>query len=70
MALYFTSDELREISLAIGAYRQALDQHNGKGAISETLRALESARSKILAEWETVDCEAHPRPRVKAMGGG
>lgn len=41
---------MREVVLAIDAYRQALERHNGSGSVSASIRALESARLKINRE--------------------
>lgn len=76
MALQFTADELRELSLAILTYRQSLDQQTG--CDSATLRSLDSARGKILKEWEKVDSEGRaseglkdgcPTVKARATGG-
>ncbi len=51
MAVELTPDELREVSLAIVAYKAALDKCDATGAAAETVRLLESARAKIAREW-------------------
>lgn len=45
---------MREVCLAIAAYRQALEQRNGSGVIDESIHLLEQARNKIAREWEKV----------------
>lgn len=66
MALYLSPDELREVSLAILAYKEALDQHNASGVIGESIRTLEAARHKIALEWERIEKEVPARSHMTA----
>jgi hypothetical protein len=52
MALQLTLDEMREVCLAIAAYRQALEQRNGSGVIDDAITCLDEARGKITREWK------------------
>ena len=47
MSVQLTPDELREVVLAINAYKEALERHNGSGIVGSSIRALETAREKI-----------------------
>jgi hypothetical protein len=55
MSLQLSADEMREVVLAIDAYRQALERHNGSGSVGSSIRALESARAKIYRECRGAD---------------
>lgn len=50
MSIQLSADELREVVLAIDAYRQALERLNGSGSVGSSIRALESARGKLHRE--------------------
>ncbi len=52
MDIDLTPDEAREVSLAIAAYRQALDHFRDNHTISDSIRYLDSARAKLTKEWE------------------
>jgi hypothetical protein len=62
MPLQLTPDELREVALAIDAYKQALERYNNTGSAGSSIRALQTAREKInRACREAVDPDCAPR---------
>ncbi len=55
MSIQLSADEMREVVLAIDAYRAALERHNGSGSVGSSIRALESARAKLHRECRRTD---------------
>ena len=64
MSIQLSADEMREVVLAIDAYRQALERHNASGSVGSSIRALESARLKINRECLKADAAASGRWRA------
>jgi hypothetical protein len=62
MPLQLTPDELRELALAIDAYKEELERYRNTGSANSSLRALQTAREKINRAYrESEDTNAMPR---------
>jgi hypothetical protein len=58
MSVQLTPDELREVVLAIDAYKEALERFNATGSVGSSIRALQTAREKINRECRRVETSA------------
>lgn len=58
MSVQLTPDELREVVLAIDAYREALERFNSTGSVGSSIRALQTAREKMNRESRRVESAA------------
>ncbi|HWQ52039.1 MAG TPA: hypothetical protein VN442_00040 [Bryobacteraceae bacterium] len=63
MSIELSADEMREVVLAIDAYRQSLERIKGSRSAGSSIRALESARAKINSQCRG-DAEAPVRWRT------
>lgn len=61
MPIALTMDEMREVALAIDAYREALERLHGNHAVGDSISALKSARIKITRECEGATSPGTPR---------
>ena len=61
--MQLTAEEVREVVLAIDAYRQALERCHGRHTVADSIRALNTARGKVLAGPETGVPRARKMPR-------
>lgn len=68
MSIQLSADEMREVVLAIDAYREALERYNGSGSVGSSIRALESARAKLHRECRRADTAAAGHWRTAAEG--
>ena len=59
MSVQLTPDELREVVLAIDAYKEALERYNATGSVGSSIRALQTAREKMNRECRRVRNRGH-----------
>lgn len=64
MSIQLTADEMREVVLAIDAYRQSLERLQSSRSTGSSIKVLESARAKINSECRRADAEAPVRWRT------
>jgi hypothetical protein len=64
MAISLTKDEMREVALAIDAYRDALERVQATHTVTDCILALKSARLKIAKECEETSTAGSLRSSV------